>query len=102
MNKKEGEVADGKYILIKAVLGQMPQLDIDETRYKALEAARDVLSNALAIEEKYEIVIANYLDFEKELLDKAVGNMARGLGDYGDFFELRLDLNKRLVNLLTS
>lgn len=80
----------------------MPQLDIDEERYESLNVARHVLSNALAIEEKYEIVIANYLDFEKELLDKAVGNMARGLGDYGEFFQLRLDLNKRLVNLLTS
>jgi len=102
MTKQAGESAQRKYILIKAVLGKMPQLDIDKARYKALEAARDVLSNALAIEEKYEIVIANYLDFEKELLDKAVGNMARGAGDYGDFFQLRLDLNKRLVNLLTS
>jgi len=91
-----------KYVLIKAVLGKVPQLDISEARYKALEAARDVLSNALAIEEKYEIVIANYLDFEKEMLDKSVRNMARGPGDYGEFFQLRLDLNKRLVNLLTA
>ncbi len=91
-----------KYILIKAVLGNMPQLEIDKSRYEALESARDVLSNALAAEEKYEIVIANFLDFENELLDRSVQNMIRTPNDYDGFFQIRLDLNKRLVNLLTS
>lgn len=91
-----------KYILIIDVLDRCPELQIDETRYKALAAARHVLANALAIEEKYEIFLANYLDLENELVGKAVREMVRTHLDYEDFFQLRLDSNKRLVNLLTA
>lgn len=67
-----------------------------------LQKARNTLSNALAIEEKYEIVISNYLDFEQEILNATTSHMIREHLDYSDFFKVRLGLNIRLVNLLTA
>lgn len=80
----------------------MPEIEISESEYYALQKARNILSNALEIEEKYEIVISNYLDFEQEILNATTKYMIREHLDYSDFFEVRLGFNIRLVNLLTA
>lgn len=91
-----------KYMLRKGVFGNIPEIEISEAEYFELQKARNILSNALAIEEKYEIVITNYLDFEKEILNTAANYMIRDHLDYSDFFTVRLNLNVKLVNLLTA
>jgi len=91
-----------KYILRKDVLGNVPEIEISEQEYIELQKARNTLSNALAVEEKYEIVISNYLDFEQEILNATTSYMIRAHLDYSDFFKIRLGLNIKLVNLLTS
>jgi len=91
-----------KYLLRKNVLADVPEIEITAKEYADFERARNVLSNALAIEEKYEIVMSNYLDFEKQILSMATDYMVREQIEYSDFFEVRLGLNICLVNLLTS
>lgn len=91
-----------KYTLQKPVFGGVPRIDISGEQYREYETAHAVLSNALAIEEKYEVLIWNYIDFEKQILDTATENMVRRNVDYSDFFGVRLGFNVRLVNLLTS
>jgi hypothetical protein len=83
-------------------LDEVPEIEITPEEYAEFKKAHNVLSNALAIEEKYEIVITNYLDFEKQILNTTVDCMAREDLDYSDFFEVRQGLNIRLVNLLTA
>lgn len=91
-----------RYILRKAVINSVPEVEISAQDFSRLRAARGVLSNAFAIEEKYEIVISNFLDLEKQILDVAATNAVRATNTYADFFETRSRLNIRLVNLLTS
>lgn len=91
-----------RYVLRKAVLGKVPEIEITEENYLALRNAREVLANALAIEEKYEILICNYLEFEKQILNDTAYYMVRSITGYADFFDVRLALNVRLVNFLTS
>ena len=91
-----------KYILRKTVLENVPEIEISESEYFDLQRARNILSNALEIEEKYEIVISNYLDFEQEILNATTQYMIRQHLDYSDFFEVRLGFNVKLVNLLTA
>jgi len=91
-----------RYILRKAVINPVPEVEITAQEFSALKAARGVLSNAFAIEEKYEIVISNFLELEKQLLDVAATNAVRDTNTYAEFFETRSLLNIRLVNLLTS
>jgi hypothetical protein len=91
-----------RYLLRKAVINPVPEVEISAQDFSGLKAARGVLSNAFAIEEKYEIVISNFLDLEKQLLDVAATNAVRDTNTYAEFFETRSVLNIRLVNLLTS
>ena len=83
-------------------IGKFPEIEIDEKRFLDLKLSRSILTEALAIEEKYEILISNYLELEKESLNASVSEMVRDNIEYSDFFDLRLALNIRLVNLLTS
>lgn len=91
-----------KYLLRKTVMGEVPEIEITAEEYAEFEKARNILSNALAIEEKYEIVITSYLDFEKQIFDATIDSMVREHFDYSVYFDVRLGLNIRLVNLLTA
>jgi hypothetical protein len=91
-----------KYLLRINALGTFPEISLDKGEFDSIKSARQILSHGLAMEEKYEILISNYLEFEKEILDQAVQSMIRNPCDYNDFFKVRLSFNVRLVNLLTS
>lgn len=90
------------YILRKAVLDTVPEVEISREEFETLKSAREILADAFAIEEKYEIVVSNFLALEKQLLEVAVTNAVRDTLSYGEFFETRSALNMRLVNLLTA
>ncbi len=91
-----------RYIFRIGALGQFPELEIDHVRFEKLKSSRAILSHALAIEEKYEILISNYLELEREATNASVSEMVRNHIEYSDFFDIRLALNIRLVNLLTA
>jgi hypothetical protein len=91
-----------RYIIRKAVLAPTPEVEITAEEYSLLGRARVVLSAALAIEEKYEILIANYLSLETRLLRIAANDAVRRTLSYSEFFDIRSALNIDLVNLLTA
>lgn len=91
-----------KYLLKIHALGNFPEIEIDKNRYDSIYRAKEALSNGLAMEEKYEILISNYLEFEEQMLSYAAQSMIRRPYDYEDFFQVRMDFNIRLVNLLTA
>ena len=91
-----------KYFLRKDVLDDVPDIEISEEQYKIYKKSKVILDNCLDIEEKYEILISNYLELEKNILCANANFMVRNHIDYSDSFDLRLALNICLVNLLTS
>lgn len=91
-----------KYFLRIHALGDFPELEIDKLRFEDLKTSRPVLTHALAIEEKYEILISNFLELERESTNASVSEMVRPHVEYKDFFDVRLALNIRFVNLLTA
>jgi hypothetical protein len=91
-----------RYIVRKAVLAPTPEVEISADEYSLLGTARSVLSSALAVEEKYEILIANFLALETQLLNVAATNAVRNTLTYSEFFEIRSALNVHAVNLLTA
>lgn len=84
------------------VLASNFELEISEFDYLQLKSSRDCLSGAIAIEEKYELLVANFLDLEKECLSVTCESMLRNNDEYSDFFDVRTRLNRRVVNLLTA
>lgn len=91
-----------KYILRIHALGEFPEIDLDVNEFEEVKRSRETLANGLAIEEKYEIFVSNYLEFEKELLEFAALSMVRNPYDYEDFFRVRTEFNRRIVNILTA
>ena len=90
------------YILRKMVLASNFELEINESEYLTLKSSRGCLSGAFAIEEKYDLLISNFLELEKECMDITCENMLKNNDDYSDFFDIRARLNRRVVNLLTA
>ncbi|MBP6366198.1 MAG: hypothetical protein KA343_02545, partial [Nitrosomonas sp.] len=91
-----------KYQLTLAILGPRQELEIDKERFDSLKGARHTLIEAFALEEKYEILISNYLELEQQIVRQAVVAQVRTQSDYSEFFEFRMVFNVALVNLLTA
>jgi len=83
-------------------MGMYPEIEIDEVKFGSILEARNILSAAMAVEEKYELLISNYVELEKTVLNAATDNMVYDNFDYSGFFDRRLLFNQRIVNLLTS
>jgi hypothetical protein len=90
------------YFLKVLVLAPTPEVKINKTTYQLCKVSMDILQHALSIEEKYELLISNYSDFENELLGITNKLLIRPPLNYSDFFDDRVLLNRKLVNLLTS
>jgi len=91
-----------KYVLKNLTLSRPPEITLEETAYNSIKQAREILSGGLALESKYEILISNYSDFEKAISNCAIDHMIRRKTEYEDFLLTSINLNKALVNLLTS
>lgn len=91
-----------KYVLRKADFSDELEIEISKEAYASYKESKTILSNCLAIEENYEVLILTYLDLERQIFDATTSHMVRGLIDPLDAFDVRLALNIRLMSLLTS
>jgi len=91
-----------KYTLRKMVLSSNFELDINESDYLLLNSSKDCLLGAFSLEEKYDLLISNFLELEKECLNITCEQMINNHDGYSDMFDIKGRLNRRVVNLLTS
>lgn len=82
--------------------GPWPELEISGEEFIILKKARLVLAEALSIEEKYEILLRNFVSIERSILESALRESLYGNRDHVDFFEARVAFNAAIVNLLTA
>lgn len=52
------------YVITKEILGRPPVLDISKAQYLQLQAGYNTLIDALALEEKFELLMRNYSGLE--------------------------------------
>jgi len=90
------------YGLARLVLSSRAFVRISENEYQEIKNARSALFESLFIEEKYDLVVENYLEIERSLLESVVRNMILSGQDYRWFQMERSLFNRRLINLLTS
>lgn len=96
------ERAPVTYFLKMKVLGATPKIDIEKGEFEELRRARATLSNALALEEAYDILVSNHLEFERELVYQAAEDMMRSAHTYESLFAMKAVLARRMANLLTA
>ncbi|WP_259753452.1 hypothetical protein [Pseudomonas sp. GCEP-101] len=85
-----------------AALGKFPKLKITPIEYNSIIRAREILTAALEVEEKYDLVIGNFLDLEKELLNLTIEKVVDHRFDYSRAYTLTSTLNRRISNFILS
>ncbi len=83
-------------------LSEHPEIVLSKESFEKIKHAKECLTELFSFEEKYELLLANYLELEKECLLISSENMINRNTTYKDFFEIRLLFNQRVVNLLTT
>jgi hypothetical protein len=90
------------YGLARLVFGSPIFVPITELEYFDIRQRREILLEALFIEEKFDLVVDNYLEFETDLLNSCAREMVRGVQNWATFQEERNQINRRVVNLLSA
>lgn len=100
----EGDGAEGKmeYGLMRLAGATQSFLPITVAEYEELRGAKVGLLHSLAVEEKFDHVVENFLELETALLQTALAFMVHpDLGSHR-FHRERTLLDRRLMNLLTA
>lgn len=82
-------------------LSRVFKLPITEERYACLKGAVGVQVEGLYLEQKYDFVVENYLEFEQAILKCGLDQMVRDQGEWG-YFENKALFNRRVMNFLTA
>jgi len=90
------------YALLRLVLASSSQLPISQDEYKELKDAQKGLLQLRFAEEKFDVVLQNYLEIEIELLSSTARDVICSSGSYDSPHTERILLNRRLLNLLSS
>lgn len=91
-----------RFVIAQDTIGKRVEIDIDDVKFCELYDAKETLSAAFSLEEKYELLLMNFLDLEKEVLANSAEYSLFAQREYSDFFDIRLNINRRVVNFLTS
>lgn len=95
-------INDSRYTLRPNILDNAPELEITREKFEIIKQARKTLNAALAIEEKYELLYCNYIEYEQDLLSGTLDNMSRFDFGYDKAFHTMTIFNRRIINILTS
>jgi len=88
--------------LRRDVLGSKHFLPISEEVFKSVRDARARSIRAVEIEEKLDMVLQNYIEYEHELLQITLRNALFATGGWFEFRDIIHDINRRLANLLST
>jgi len=82
--------------------GHGPGIELTQSEYRSLVDATSRIHLATGVEEKLDILLENFLEYERELLGLALQNSLFGsLDDVRMFREIQ-QINRRAINLFTA
>ena len=90
------------HIIYRAVLSSEPVIDITAQEYSNVVQARDGLNEVISAEEKFDVLMENYVELEGTLLSIAVRDVAFSNYEYNHILSLRTLISRRMSNLLSS
>ena len=91
-----------EYSITTIVAGAPGFVDIDEAEYKRIKSAITNLFEMLFFEEKLDLVMENFHEYEVELLTIASREMVFNDDDYFSMSRERNTVSRRIVNLLSA
>ncbi|MER2196698.1 hypothetical protein ABS771_18675 [Methylobacterium brachiatum] len=96
-----GDAAEEHFYLRSSVLAASKSLPIKKDMFDEIAGAHNFYSDVILIEEKYDTVVENYYEFERELIEIAARHMLFDISDESFFNQTSL-INRRLLNLLAA
>jgi hypothetical protein len=91
-----------KYELTKLINSCNHHVEISHEHFETLKSKKEFLIEALFVEEKFNLVLENYSEFELELLDNSVRNMLFQNLEWSSAINNLQSINRRIINLLTT
>lgn len=91
-----------KYEVKRRTIGSKNSITISREDFERIREAREGISEILAIEEKFNIVLENYADFERILLNGSLNRMLFASHEWSDSMNELHTINRILVNLLST
>lgn len=88
------------FVLLRRVLGTRSEFAIDAARFADIRTARNASSSLLATEEKLELLLTCYSEFEEVLLHLAIGHVIHDHGGWSASIDEIQTVNHRLIALL--
>lgn len=89
-----------KYVFRRDVLASTTEKPISEASFREICKARQNLFELLAIEEKYDLLVRNYLGFEHVIYDSSINSLLYTELSWSDFIEHIQATNLAVMNLL--
>lgn len=90
-----------KYCLGLGVISPCPFIEISAEEFRSIKQAMTNVFILLDTEEKFGMVIENYLDYQREILNCALTDTAWQYWEWSDLRRAKALVNRRLANLLT-
>ena len=91
-----------RYWLYRRDIGPQNKIQIGEERYSALAAARSTLVDAGAFEQKYELLLGNYLAFESWASSCSMRTAVEFDHSYDGAARIISEANRHIMNFLSS
>lgn len=91
-----------RFWLRRQSIGPQTPLEISKERYEEITAARLTLIDAKNFEERYEMVIGNFLEFERFIADFSLRTHIEADFSYRKASTIFLESNRLVMNLLTT
>ena len=91
-----------KYFLAKMTLGCKARKEIPEDHFAQIRRHKSNLIRALEIEERFHILLSNYVEFEEEVVGRSIEHNLYAKRVPHQMDDDRIALNRRITNLLSS
>jgi len=91
-----------QYGITKHFVGYKNFLEISKDEFNEAKAASRNLLEVLSIEEKFNLVLENYVEYEREMLGLSLSHLVFFSFDWSSLQNDIQSINRRLINLLTT
>jgi hypothetical protein len=91
-----------KLALMRFTLGSPCALEIEQAVGDKLVRAMDVILEIVSIEQKFSIIMENFLEFEQEIASRVLRDAYFSSQSAQEFFDVKQALNRRAMNILTA
>ena len=91
-----------RFVVARNVLGSKRELTITEESYNSAHAAFTALIEIVLLEERFDSLTSNFLDFEQAMMAKLLEFNYVGIGDGMNHMDGRRLLNRLLINTMSA